>query len=119
MRVSAMEQKKHCLCCGKELHGRPDKKFCCEQCKDKWNNNRRSEERKLRGATLRALECNYAILRNLIESGGTVWDLGMLVAIGFQPDCFTRLVSNKKGYLICECFGIRYHVSKTKLLLEG
>lgn len=116
---SGMEQKRYCLCCGKELHGRPDKKFCSEQCKDKWNNARKCERRQVRTCVLRILECNYSILRNLTESGGTVWDLGLLAALGFRPDYITRLVSNKKGYLICECFDIRYHVTKTKLALES
>lgn len=114
-----MEHKRHCLCCGKELHGRPDKKFCSDKCKDKWNNSRKCELRKGKLATLRIIECNYAILQHLKEAGCTICDIKALAAIGFSPDYFTRLVTNKNGYLICECFDIRYHVSKTKLLIEG
>lgn len=112
-------ENRHCLCCGKELHGRPDKKFCSEECKDSYHNARKCELRKGKLSALRIVECNYAILRHLKDAGCTMCDLKPLISIGFCPDYFTRLISNKKGYLICECFDIRYHVSKTKLLLIG
>ena len=61
------------------------------------------------------LENNHEILARLVGSGRTVWITPLLEAMGFKWDYFTRLVGIKRGTLLCECFDIRYRVSKTKL----
>ena len=111
-----MEEKlKHCLNCGEPLYGRPDKLFCSERCKDNWHNTRRSRIKRARASVLDILNNNHDILESLIQSGRTVWITPLLEAMGFRWDYFTRLVGIKRGSMLCECFDIRYRVSKTKL----
>ena len=109
------EKLKYCLNCGAPLHGRPDKLFCSERCKDSWHNTRKNRIKQSRASVLAILNNNHDILESLIQSGRTVWITPLLEAMGFRCDYFTRLVSISPGSLLCECFDIRYRVSKTKL----
>ena len=68
-----------------------------------------------RASVIGILENNHEILARLIGSGRTVWITPLLEAMGFRWDYFTRLVGIKRGTLLCECFDIKYRVSKTKL----
>ena len=61
------------------------------------------------------LNNNHEILSALLQSGRTVWITPLVEAMGFKPDYFTKLVEIKSGSIRCECFDIRYEVSKTKL----
>ena len=61
------------------------------------------------------LNNNHEILSALLQSGRSVWITPLVEAMGFKPDYFTRLLEIKKGSILCECFDIRYDVSKTKL----
>ena len=62
-----------------------------------------------------ALETNHSILIGLAAAGCISLRIPLAEAMGFRCDYFTRLVSVKRGTMICECFDIRYRVSKTKL----
>ena len=110
-----MEKQRYCLNCGTPLYGRPDKLFCSERCKDIWHNTRKRQIRMSRASVIGILENNHEILARLIGSGRTVWITPLLEAMGFRWDYFTRLVGIKRGTLLCECFDIKYRVSKTKL----
>lgn len=110
-----MEKLKNCLNCGAPLYGRPDKLFCSDSCKDSWHNIRRSRIRKKRASVMSILNNNHEILSALLQSGRTVWITPLVEAMGFKPDYFTKLVEIKSGSIRCECFDIRYEVSKTKL----
>ncbi len=110
-----MEKQKYCLNCGAPLHGRMDKLYCSEHCKDTWHNKRKSRIRKKRASVMSVLNNNHEILTALLQSGRTVWITPLVEAMGFKPDYFTRLVEIGSGSIRCECFDIRYDVSKTKL----
>lgn len=110
-----MKTEYKCLQCGAPLHGRPDKKFCSPLCKDRWNNSRRKDERDKKSRVLGVLQNNYSILSSLEESQGNEWNTELLETIGFRPDFFTRLVRRSPGEMLCECFDIRYRISKRKL----
>ena len=89
--------------------------FCSEHCKDIWHNIRKSAIRKIRSSVMGILNNNHEILESLIKSGRTVWITPLVEAMGFKWDYFTRLVKIEHGSLVCECFDIRYRVSKLKL----
>ncbi|MBR6458503.1 MAG: DUF2116 family Zn-ribbon domain-containing protein [Bacteroidales bacterium] len=110
-----MEKQRYCLNCGAPLYGRPDKLFCSDRCKDSWHNIRRSRIRKKRSSVMSILDNNHEILAALLRTGRTVWITPLVEAMGFRWDYFTRLVEIKHGSILCECFDIRYRVSKTKL----
>lgn len=111
----AMDKIRHCLYCGAPLYGRPDKQFCSNRCKDAWHNSRKSLIRKTRADVMDILESNHSILASLSQSGQSFWLTSLVEEMGFRYDYFTRLVGFKRGYMVCECFDIRYRVSKTKL----
>ncbi|MBO4465714.1 MAG: DUF2116 family Zn-ribbon domain-containing protein [Bacteroidales bacterium] len=111
-----MEEKlKYCLNCGAPLVGRADKLFCSERCKDAWHNKRKNRIKQSRASVMGILKNNHDILESLIQSGRTVWITPLLEAMGLRCDYFTRLVGIRPGSILCECFDIRYRVSKTKL----
>lgn len=110
-----MEKLRRCLYCGAPLYGRTDKTFCSDHCKDRWHNSRKSSLRRSRAEVMDILENNYEILQSLLSSGSTVWLTPLIETMGFRVDYFTRLVSQRMGSMVCECFDIRYRVSKTKL----
>lgn len=110
-----MDKEKRCLNCNTPLHGRTDKLFCCDRCRDKWHNTRKSLLRKSRSLTLGILNKNYGILISLLKSGYRKWPLSVVEGLGFRTDYITRLSVSKRGEALCECFNIRYCVSKTKI----
>lgn len=89
--------------------------FCSERCKDIWHNIRKSAIKKIRASVIDTLNNNHEILEGLLKSGRTIWITPLLEAMGFKWDYFTRLVKIGHGSIVCECFDIRYRVSKMKL----
>ena len=110
-----MEKERLCINCGKPLYGRPDKMFCCERCKTNWHNFRKGLIRRSRSSVLTLLENNHSILVCLMNSGCLSWPLRMVESLGFKRDYLTRLAAQNRGEMVCECFDIRYRVSKTKI----
>lgn len=110
-----MEKERRCLNCNSPIYGRPDKLFCSDRCRDNWHNIEKSLLRKNRSAVLGILEKNYGILISLMKSECRRWPLDLVEGLGFKSDYFTRITFNKRGGMVCECFNIRYSVSKTKI----
>ena len=110
-----MRNERRCLNCGTILHGRPDKVFCCKRCKDTWHNMDRRRIKSNRSTVQALLDNKYTILICLMKSMNTSWTASLLKSIGFKRDYFTRLVEHNRGQMVCECFNLRYCVSKTKL----
>lgn len=110
-----MGKKRLCLNCGAPLYGRPDKLFCCDRCKDTWHNARRGLVRRSRTSVLGILEHNYSILYCFLNAEASIWPLSLAESLGFKKDYFTRLASYARRETVCECFNIRYRVSKTKI----
>ena len=57
----------YCLECGKEIHGRIDKKFCSMECKNRYNNRRTFHIRHIKTRIIGALNNNYEILNSLLR----------------------------------------------------
>lgn len=80
----------HCIQCGKELPptGRPDRKFCSKDCKNKFHNCQRHHyllREELEGAVLRALDINHSILSRLYRMGVKSVELSTLSQLGYDP----------------------------------
>ena len=57
-----------CLECGDRIeYGRQDKKFCCEECKNRYHNRQARRSRVFRLRVMSALEKNYRKGRKSIE----------------------------------------------------
>jgi len=99
---------KTCGACGKALHGRADKKFCNDYCRNAYNNNLKSAS----SSVVRNI--NNALLKNrrILESALGAQEMQKvprekLLQQGFQFTFITHTYTNKKGntYFFCYEYG--------------
>lgn len=105
----------HCLECGSPVYGRPDKKFCCDSCRNKYHGHLRYRPVKTHNATLKILTRNYSILEALFRLKGASCPVSTLTQMGFQPDFVTHQVQKKGKHLEYRCFDFIYNMSDSKL----
>jgi len=92
-----IEENKVCLECSEIIHGRIDKKFCSDYCRNSYNNKVNVESKKLIRNTNNRLRKNYKVLTELNHSGKTkVTKIKMLDA-GFIFNYFTSIYITKTG----------------------
>lgn len=104
-----------CLECGKEiLYGRTDKKFCSEDCRNKYHNNKHKYSRNVHNKVLNGIERNYDILNRLHRSHIASIDIGDLLALGFRLDYSTgyRRANRHDEY---RCFEFKYYITRNRL----
>ena len=104
-----------CLECGKEIvYGRADKKFCSEDCKNKYHNNMHKYSRNMHIRVLNGIEKNYEILSKLYRSRVLSIDIGDLIALGFKIEYSTgyRKFNRHDEY---RCFEFKYYITKNRL----
>lgn len=90
--------KKECLACGKVLHGRADKKFCNDYCRNAYNNNLKSANSSVIRNINNILLKNRRILETILgeeETKKTTKE--RLLQQGFQFKYLTHSLPNKKG----------------------
>lgn len=90
---------KNCLCCGKLLKGRIDKKFCDDYCRNNYNNSQKSGNSSLVRSINLALSKNRRILEKLLPAGEEMAKAhrDKLLQAGFQFKYITHTYTNKKG----------------------
>ena len=104
-----------CLECGDKIrYGRTDKKFCCDDCRMKYNNNIHKEVRTYRRKVLAMLARNYEILCGLVTTGLDSADLQDLELKGFYPGIVTSYRRIGKHDVFC-CFDIKYIMTRTRI----
>jgi hypothetical protein len=103
-------EKRYCQCCAQVLHGRMDKKFCDEGCRNNFNNQQNSVENKEIRLINRILKRNRAILLGLLalEKKPTKVDRECLLLEGFNFRYMTQhgVGSNGQSYQICYDVGL-------------
>src|SRR5689334_4534983 len=106
--TEATTTKRECLACGKALHGRADKKFCNDYCRNAYNNNLKSANSPI------IRNINNALLKNrrVLEASLGAEEMQKitkekLLQQGFQFKFITHTYTNKKGntYFFCYDFG--------------
>lgn len=104
-----------CLACGKEIHyGRTDRKFCSEECKNKYHNDRHRYSRNVHYKVLNGIERNYDILNRLYRSRISSIDIGDLQALGFRLEYSTGYrKSNRHDEF--RCFEFKYYITRNRL----
>ena len=104
-----------CLECGDKIsYGRSDKKFCCEDCKNRHHNHIARSSRSVKRRVVSALERNYNILEDLVRSGENAVGLSEVMALGFNPGYATSF--KKVGrHQMYECFDITYIMTASRL----
>lgn len=106
---------RHCLECGDKIeYGRSDKKFCCEACKNIFNNRRAHAYRMIHMRVMGILDRNHDILEHLIRTGVRSIDIGDLSQMGYNCDYATSFYRTRH-HQECRCFDIKYFISDQKV----
>lgn len=101
--------KKECLACGKTLHGRADKKFCNDYCRNAYNNNLKSATSTVVRNINNILLKNRRILQAVLgEEEMQKIPKEKLLQQGFQFKYLTHTYVNKKGNVYTFCYEYGY-----------
>ncbi|MBK6263483.1 hypothetical protein JKA74_00435 [Marivirga sp. S37H4] len=103
-------ENKICIQCEKPIHGRADKKFCDDYCRNAYNNHFKRGSNNLIRNISNALRKNRNILESLlIESEETIRvPRERLLASGFIFKYHTHTYTNKRGDIYNYCFDFGY-----------
>jgi hypothetical protein len=98
---------KSCLECGDTFHGRVDKKFCSDLCRNTYNNKENSRNSVYVRNVNSILRKNRKILSELIPSKNTKASRMKLQQRGFNFSFHTNVYTTKKGssYYFCYEYG--------------
>jgi hypothetical protein len=102
-----MIAEKKCLDCGTVLHGRADKKFCNDLCRNNYNNQLNSNSYNLVRNINNILRRNRRIIEELNPSGKTKTTREKMLVKGFDFDYFTGSFKTQAGarYFFCYEYG--------------
>jgi predicted nucleic acid-binding Zn ribbon protein len=103
-----MTTQRLCPVCKDPIIGRIDKKFCSDQCRNTFNNQRYSSENTLVQKVNRQLKKNYSILQHLNRGGKTKIKRSRLLQEGFDFNYFTSLYTTQKGATYHLCYDQGY-----------
>ena len=104
-----------CLECGESIrYGRADKKFCCEECKNRHHRNSERGARVSYRKVLSVLRRNYDILDAVVRSGEDALWLSEAVAMGFTPG-YATWFSRQGRKELYHCFDISYISTPNRL----
>lgn len=101
-----MEEKK-CLECGKTVHGRRDKKFCDDQCRNAYNNRQNADSNNYVRNVHNILRKNRRILEELNPHGKSKSTKAKMLEKGFDFTYHTSTYTTKAGatYYFCYEYG--------------
>ena len=92
---------KRCPDCGEPVSGRKDKKFCSDQCRINFNNQKNAQANIRVRSIQKILLQNRSILNNFIRAGKHVCNMQQLLSAGFRFDFHTQIL--KKGHKVYFC----------------
>jgi len=100
--------KKICPVCNQEFEGRSDKKFCCDQCRNTYNNNKYADFSNQTRNINRILKSNRKVLSDFFAKGVTKLNKERLLKAGYNFDYLTNIYTTRTGntYHYCYDFGI-------------
>lgn len=109
----------NCMQCDAKISGRIDKKFCSNQCRNEYNNNRYRAENQAMISINKILKKNRNILKRLNPEGKIVVSGELLLKSGFDLEYFTNVFVTKTGreYRYCYDYGYLYDTEKDSYLL--
>jgi len=103
---SAVE--KRCLDCGDLIHGRTDKKFCSDQCRNNYNNRLNRDTNNYVRNVHGLLRKNRRILCDLFTEGREKVHKDVLFALGYNFSFFTHVIETAGGKVTRYCFEYGY-----------
>ena len=101
-------EKKTCLECNEPIHGRIDKKFCSDYCRNSYNNKINKDSKNLIRNINNRLRKNYKLLTELNTTGKTKVTRTKLLDGNFDFNIYTTKTGNtyyyiyNQGYLALE-----------------
>ena len=105
-----------CIRCGAPLHGRSDKKFCCDDCRTDYHNQlRRKSEQGVR-AVNRILSSNWKILTARLRSGQTEVPVAELAGQNFNFEVYTNVRRGMPGRRTFWCYNCAYRISRSGIV---
>lgn len=101
---------KNCLSCQKILHGRTDKKFCNDNCRNSYNNQLKTVSSNYVRNVNNALLKNRRILESLLGTNEEMSKANRdkLIQLGLQFKYITHTYTNKKGNVYFFCYDYGY-----------
>ena len=113
-----MSEQRVCLDCGTPLHGRADKKFCNDQCRNNYNNQLNSSSSNLMRNVNNILRRNRRILEELNPTGKTKVPRKKLAGKGYDFDYMTSIYQTQNGKTYHFCYEYGYlHLDNDEVLL--
>ena len=88
---------KTCLECDEKIVGRDDKKFCCDSCRNAYNNKMNKDITNFMRTVNYRLRRNYRILCGLNPNRKSKTTRTKLLMKGFDFEFFTNLLQTKTG----------------------
>ena len=88
---------KNCLECSEKIIGREDKKFCCDGCRNAYNNKINKDSTNYMRNINNKLRKNYRILSELNVDGRSKTTRSKLLSKGFDFEYFTNILNTKSG----------------------
>ena len=115
-KIEDMGHPVRCLNCGREIPiGRPDKKFCSTDCKNRWHNRKKKQHRGVvEQRVLRILERNHSILDKLERLGIHSVDHYTLIGLGYNLEYVTSYRKSGVHHQYA-CFDIHYEQTPTRI----
>lgn len=112
----ASNRKASCLECGTDMgpYARPNKKFCCDNCRFEYHNHHRYEARVLREKVNTILDRNYEVLNQCLSEKKLSIGLHEIISLGFNPAYVTSQLF-MGSYHEYTCYDIAFRISGTKV----
>ena len=109
-----------CLDCHNEIKGRADKKFCDDQCRNNYNNKRKSEDGEAIRKINQILNKNRRLLKDEQAKGNGKVKKEDLAKKGFDFDYHTHYYLSDTGnvYVFCYEYGYMFSPNDDVVLLK-
>lgn len=101
-----------CLDCNSQIKGRADKKFCDDQCRNNYNNKRKSEDDESIRKINQILNKNRKLLREETDSGNSRVKKDNLSKKGFDFDYHTHYYLDPTGSVYVFCYEYVYTMAE-------
>jgi len=101
---------KSCFECGEPIHGRTDKKFCSDMCRNSYNNRLNSDCNNLVRNVNNMLRKNRRLLEECIECNSNKMAKNKLAAKGFNFLFYTGSLTTRKAVTYYFCYDLGYFV---------
>lgn len=113
---------RYCLNCHTQLHGRTDKKFCNDYCRNTHHNTLNSDGNSCMRNINHCLRKNRRILENLLQEGRPIARVSkqVLQNRGFSFQYFTHQQTSREGKPVYFCYDYGYRLlEKEQVLVSG